>query len=161
MVLYTVDPSFWDSDWSSRVGAYSVYSYSAGGGSVFCAHSRGTSSWQFEDADEGFIAFKSDGSFYDSARKLALDELIDYLESTGRSWAADYLQIFCEDAGIGWPPDLAMELYLEQKDQIWNRFREVIGGGCDHVGPDFPIDDLWTLGMGVVNARALVRGKRI
>lgn len=82
----------------------------------------GPPSWWFTSATGTFSAFAPDGNFHRCL--ITLEELIDYLESTGRSEAVDNLQIFCEDASLDWPPALDMDCYLASKDSIWDRFSE-------------------------------------
>lgn len=123
MPNYKPPESFWYKDWSSRTKSYSVHAASR---NVLCASEQGYIPWVW-NTSHCFIAL------YDYAggriRDIGLRELIAHLELGDRSWAVDRLQVFCWDAEVEWPPDAdAMDLYLEQKDQICDSF-------CRRMGP--------------------------
>lgn len=126
--LYAMDELFWDRGWVFNYTRRDVYDVCVDR-TVICQ--RGPSWGFYGDVDVGpfpvrgpkneFRAYTPTGGLH--RRYMDLCELIDYLESTGRSWAVDKLQVFCEDASIGWPPDADMNLYLEQKASIWSSFK--------------------------------------
>lgn len=121
MPAYTIPKSFWARDWSSRTKSY--WAYSMGIPCVLCAVASNRRPWHWDDGY--FSAYDKNGALF--AHAMELGPMITYLESTDRSWAVDNLQLFCEDAEIEWPPDADMDLYLEQKDQIWDRFVQQVG----------------------------------
>lgn len=118
MASYIVSETFWTRDWTSRE---SVYFVSTAWRKVIYCMGTGTSWHPWEFHQNEFIGCSDLGEVHQ--RHMSLEGLIVYLEATNRSKAVDHLQMFCEDADIEWPPaTAAMDLYLQQKDQIQDKF---------------------------------------
>lgn len=124
-----IDNNFWRNPGTFREAYYTSNGGSSNGGGTLMGPpglvrpTGATPSWEFCERwsfDGKFTAYNNDGTVF--SWDIGVEELVRFLLRNGRPGAAESLRVFCRDSGIEWLPENDMELYLVDKDQIWDRF---------------------------------------